>query len=520
MGRESSPPNAALAAPRWRLAALLAAVVVFKLVYLVQYARLPFLKAPIYDSVVYLRQARAILGGRFSDATLLAFSPLYGYYLAAVGGADHVGPPILGQLALGCLNLYVIFRIVRPRFGETAALISAALYFGYGLILSFESKLMSETLGLTLALLALGFYLSPGYARGRLPHTVAAGGLVALSILARASLLFAAPCFLAASLLPWSSPEPTEPTASTASKRSGLRRQLVRTVGFSVGLAAVLVGNGLWNRAHTGLFVPVILVSKTVAKTTAADFNDDFSTFSNNERGQANAFDVVQQAEERLAAQRRGEPQLKAESRPLWGIDVLGWLRGAPLKLAHTFSDEEVSFDYGYFGERKEVRALAMLPVSFGMIVMLGVVGASFLGLRHGGWALVPFLPYFVGTLLTTTLFHSSSRYRLPMVLPLILLAGFGVVQSLQLPQRRLRLALCAGLAVACLGFAVKTVTYKLRVPVTWELRVAQSAAIGGDQAELARRLERAARLAPGNPDVRRRIELFAKTGGISPPAP
>src|SRR5262245_1687923 len=118
----SNAHDAARSARR-RLVLLLAGAGLFKLVYLVQYARLPFLRAPLFDSVVYLRQAQAVLAGRFDDAALLAFSPLYGYFLALMGAGRLIGAPILAQLALGTLNLYLVYRLVRPRFGEAAALI-------------------------------------------------------------------------------------------------------------------------------------------------------------------------------------------------------------------------------------------------------------------------------------------------------------------------------------------------------------------------------------------------------------
>lgn len=506
-----SEPRAA----RRRLAALLLLVTLYKLAYLIEYARLPFLRGPIFDSVVYLRQARAVLAGRFDDAALLAFSPLYGYFLALCGGAHRVGPPLLLQLGLGTLNLWLLYRLARPRFGEAAALLSAGLYFGYGLLLSYESKIVSETLALTLALLAASAYQSAAFAAGRLPVALLAGALIGLSVLQRASLIFVPPLAVALAALPF----------RAAERRAAARPRLRRTLGVALGLWVVLGGNGLWNLWHSGFFVPVIMVSQTVQKTTDPEFGDDFAVFAQNESGTANALDVVNQAERRLAARRAGQPDPEAGARRgLFGVNLWGVIKGAPVKLAHTFTDYEVTYDYGYFGERSEIRSLGLLPVSFGTLLLLGLAGAVALARREGIFALVPYLPYALGSVATTVVFHASSRYRLFLVIPLLLLAGFGVVSLWRLAAGwRLRpagLLLVLPAAAVCVGLAVRTLTYQMLSPAQWELRVAQSAAVAGDMAELQRRIARARAVAPGNAAVEQRIKLLTSGAPIAAPRP
>lgn len=499
------------AAPRSRFIWLLLVALPLKLWYLVEYTRLPFLRAPIFDSVVYLRQAQAVRDGRFSDATLLAFSPLYGYFLALINGARHTGAAVLAQLALGLVTAYVLYRVARQLAGsEAAGLLCAALYMGYGLPLSYETKIMSETLALLLGALSLLLYHTPALAQGRLAIGVLCGVVFGLCVLCRASLLFSAPILCALAALPFS-PE----------DRGAWRRRLRRAAAVGLGLGLVFLGNGLWNRAHAGVFVPVIFVSQTVAKTTTQGFADDFAAFNNpkNPGGVANAFDVVQQAEARLRDIREGRvAQGAAPARPLWGVDVIGWLRGAPVKLLHTLSDAEVTYDYGYFGERSELRSLALLPVSFGMLLILGAVGALVVVRRGGPFALTPHLPLILGTFVLTTLFHSSSRYRLPMVLPLCVLAGIGLHGVARMQDRARRVALLGALLLVCAGFAYKTWTYQLAAPYLWDLRVAQSAALIKDKAELSHRLARVAPMARRYPELWQRIDLFARTGGIAPP--
>lgn len=490
-----------------------------KIAYLAEYVRLPFLRGPVYDSVVYLRQAHAVLAGQHGDPSLLAFSPLYGYFLAATGGVSRALVPVLLQLGLGYLNLFILYRVVRSRHGAGAGQVAAALYFAYGLLLFFETKLMSETLGLHLAVLAMALYLSPRCTAGELRVAIPCGLLVGLSILARASQLFAAPFFVLCALLPW--------TPDSDAWRAALRRG----IGIAIGLALIFGARAAVTFSHSGLVVPVILVSQTVQRTTDPGFGDDFASLSRGKAG-VNAWDVVDQAEERLRAARSPSPigaqRAEPERRPLWGIHIGGLLRNAPRKLRHALADTEVTYDYGYFGERSECRALNILPVSFGLLLLAGTLGAVRCVRERGLRSLLPYLPYFLGSLATMIVFHFSSRYRLFMAVPLALLGGPGVAWLWPRAVRPFKTRPAAALALltfaaAAVWSGARTIRRPLREPEIWELRVAQSALSASDRPELARRLQRAVDLALPGPagagSVERAHEL-ARAGGVAVPEP
>src|SRR5690606_30113384 len=105
-----------------------------------------------------------------------------------------------------------------------------------------------------------------------------------LAVLARASLLFLA--ILTPLVLCWWYPR--------------------RAAGIALALGAVFLANGLHNEAQTGLFVPVIFVSSTVATSNAASSSGDFSDFAGDD-GFVSAFDVVDQAAAAIDAERRKE---------------------------------------------------------------------------------------------------------------------------------------------------------------------------------------------------------------------
>ena len=485
---------------RWRWVAAVGALVAMRAAHLAQSTTLPFLRGPIFDSEVYLAQARSLVGGHVGDATLLAFSPLYGVMLALCGGGRGWLLPVIAQLLLGVATVALLFVVARRAAGDRGAWLSAVLLAGYGVPLFYETKIMSETLGLGLALAGYALFLSSEREVGGVRRAAAAGVVLALAILARASLLFAGPLFVVAALLPW--------------RRAGLAlpARATRAAALAGGMALVLGAHGLVNLVAAGRFVPVIMVSRTAAVATRSGGAGDFRVYAREAGGDVSAWDVVTQAERRL----RGEVPPETGG-PLFGVDAGGWLRGLPTKVARTFSDTERSFDYGYYGERGELGVLGALPFSFGLFALLGLLGAVALVRREGAWSLVPHAPLLLGTLATTTIFYATTRYRLPMVLPLLVLAAHLVPAPEELAAARPRLVAAA---LAVLVFSSLTWMRRLERPAAWQLRVAEAAAVAGDGAEVARRIERARALAPDDADTEHRIAYVRARAAHPAPLP
>lgn len=481
-------------------------LVLLRLVYLAEYVELPFLFGPLFDSSVYLAQADAVREGHFGSAVLLAFSPLYGYLLAALGArADSALLVVWMQFALGVGNVCLIHGITRRLFDARAAFWAALCFALYGPLLFFETKIMSETLGLTLLLLGIRAFAGPDLARNRPLAIVVCGLCLGLAVLARASLLFCLPAFvLAALMLPSAqtngAPERTGMTPRAASLR--------RSLGLAAVLSALLCGHGTFTYAHSGLFVPVILTSNTAAQATQGEWTGSLATFQ--EGAQAvGAWSVVRQAEERLRAVRQG-----VTPPPAPPIQISGWLRQVPHKLWLTFRDRETTFDYGYYGERSEVPVLCATFVSFGFLASAGAVGVFLCARarnRLGLWALAPVV---IGILVTTTLFHPSTRYRLPLVVALAPLSGFAISKAWE-TARAGKPRLLALIGALALGWTAMSSTRVLSHPGMWHLRVAESAALASDLPECRARVDAAQKLEPNSSSVRERV---AYVGSILPP--
>lgn len=493
--------------PTWTYRAfwtLLLVAVALKAAYLVTYVQLPFLRGPVGDSTVYLAQARAVGAGEFGDPALLAFSPLYGYLLALFSRPISL---LLFQLALGLGNLALLYWALKPRFGAPAALLSAFLYFGYGFLMFYETKILTETLGLSLALWATLAFLSRGFSQGHCRSSLGTGVLVALAALARASLIFGVPLFVVAAVAPWTANESWKP-------------RLRRSTGLLLGVVLIFVAYGLWTKAHAGTFVLVRYVAPStsiLSRTTSQDWSHDLSQVARGGPSQVpSAWDVVDAVAADLKRLKDEAPG--TGSRPLDAmreIDLLGWLHGAPAKLWATMSDTERTFQYGYYAEREHIAALRALPFSFHVLLIVGILGAFFLARRDGMRSLLPYLPWFVGCLVTTTLYHPSSRYRLAMIVPLVLLGGWGVQELVRRARQEQRWWLPAAVALLCGISVVRTATYTLKNPARWELSQASAWASQGNRERVMEHTERALQLAPSDPSVRQSSEHLRRALGI-----
>ena len=476
---------------RLELFAVLAVGVLIKFAYLGDYVALPFIDVPLFDAEVYAHQTRAILAGRFGDATLIAFSPLTGWFGAALGGNPFVIAFV--QCGMGVLDGYLLYRIASRYASPRLALIAPLVLFGYGMALSYESKVVSEPLGLFFAVLATERMTSPAFREGARGAALVTGILFASTVLARASLLFALPFVVLASALPY-----TGTAARPSLRREGMRAALVTS-----GIALILVGNGLWNLANTGLFVPVISVSQTIEHTTSTTF--DGALRPDHATTLASPWDVVRQAEARIAARARGE-----SDRPMPGVNLVGFVLGAPKKIWRTLSDTEITFDYPYYGERTVVPTLERLPITFGGILSLGLLGIVGCVRSSRARSLWPLMPLVAGVLVVTSLYHPSSRYRLAMIVPMIALAPAGIEWMLGLARAE-RLAGFAFVGAILGVLAYQTYTYELRQPGAFEGIVAEAYAKAGDYENARIHAERALALEPDSPDVRARVDLVRR---------
>jgi 4-amino-4-deoxy-L-arabinose transferase-like glycosyltransferase len=468
-------------------------------------AALPFLRGPIFDSVVYAAQGEAVRAGRYGDPTLLAFSPLYGYAIALLGGARSAATIAIAQLAMWVATLWLVHRTVARSEDRASALLAATLCALHGPLLFYTGKLLAETLGTVLAIAATSALLSLETRRGRWSRTIGTGALLALATLARASQLFALPLFVASALVRWGQ-----------SDDSSARVRRKRSAGIALGIALVLGGNGLWNYSHTGLFVPVILASRSLQRTTSREWRGRIEDFALPGADRVSPWDVVDQARARIEARQRGEQAPTASVGAM--LDWRGFFQNIPRKLGGTLQDREItSYMYSYYGEARESPLLRWFPVSFGVLLALGLYGAVRLARREGLGALAPYAPFFVAGLAACLLYHPSARYRLPMIYPLVFLAGpaLRALVSRDDKSKSHQLISLAMLALVAVLVA-RHLTYRTQNPALWNASVARSHALAGELPEAAARIAAARASGTVTADTERFIQAIPM-GGSSP---
>jgi hypothetical protein len=115
-----------------------------------------------------------------------------------------------------------------------------------------------------------------------------------------------------------------------------------------------------------------------------------------------------------------------------------------------------------------------------------------------------------LGALVVTTMFHPSTRYRLPLLVALLPLAGYAWQVAGELERPRLRWSALCGLAGLTLSFAVVQFVRPLEHPAWWQLRVAEASLEEGDFAAAKRRIEAARDMAPRDKAVGERAAMLS----------
>jgi len=230
-------PGAPAAARRRELlilAAIFLVAVLVRLVFFLDYQKLPFSRTPIVDAEFHDRWAQEILAGdifSIKQGELLYKAPLYPYFLALIYliFGHSTAAVELVQILLGGLSCGLVYLIARSYFPRLAATLAAAFYGLYFVAVSTDVTMEIPALAIFLTLLSFYFLVRPA---GR-PRFVLSGILLALSILALPTNLLLVPLY-----------------AIVIFKRSGRRKMfavlaVVAAVMLPATLRNVLVGRSL-----------------------------------------------------------------------------------------------------------------------------------------------------------------------------------------------------------------------------------------------------------------------------------
>lgn len=449
----------------------------------------PYFDAPIMDEEYHVQWAEAIAAGEEFQPGPFFRAPLYPWFLGALRsafGADLLLPRIV-QCLLGALCAILCYLLGKRAFDPRTGLLAGFGGATYWVFLYFDSQLLVPTLILPLDLLAL--LLTIGLARRPDGRSAFLAGLVwGLSAIARPNVLLLMP-LLAIWLLLRARPR----------WRAGLLRATWLTIGVLLPIAPITIYN-----ATEGDDLVLIAsnggVNFWIGNNPVADGRT--AVVPGTRYGWWEGYhDSIAQAE--AAEGRKLKPsevsQHYAAKTWDWILDNpgdalanLGW------KFRLFFSDLELgnNLEVRFFSERYNP-FIRFLPLRFCVLMGLGLLGLL-LCLRRPG-ELFPLWSFVLVYILSIVAFFVCSRYRLPVLPPLIVLGAHAFFWLIDAARQRRFAALLAGLLTAVLiGFGTT------RAPLTLGddngyLQLGNAAALAGRPAEAIGHFEEALRINPAN---------------------
>jgi tetratricopeptide (TPR) repeat protein len=407
------------------------------------------------DTTRYIELARKLAaGGPLAVTEPFYLSPLYVYFLAAVFSlSDSLTFVKIVQILLGTLAAGLLYLTAREWFGQRAAGIALVLFVLTGLFTFYEVLVLQAALDPFLAACSL-YFVSRAQRDTGSWAVAAAGATLGLFALNRPNALaygLMAAVFFAVD--PWR-------RAETPSSASRVIATLRRVGPYVLGMALVLAPNALRNYAVSG---EIILVSS----------HGGLNFYIGNGPGADGTYSRVSGIRPSIAGQAEDAMRLaeEAEGRPLSSREVSShfyrhawdWIAENPIstvrlfarKVALLLNRENVPLNYSYAYYREESTLLRLLVVGPWLLVPLGLYGLFLPSVRtrqRGFWAWAAFVPVYG---LSVAAFFVSSRYRMPLLVPLSASSGAAVAWILETRRDRNHLALAAGAGALILLFAL-----------------------------------------------------------------
>lgn len=395
----------------------MAVALVVKLIVLAQLHDHPLLQPTgALDTAVYVELGVRVAAGDLllgSEPYFLA--PLYAYFLGlvfALSGGSLLAARVV-QVVLGATAVGLVYAASRRWFEGHAPLAAAVLLAGTGIVTFYEVTLIQAALDPFLTALAL-FLLARALPAGE-PWRLAGAGLgLGLLALNRPNALAFAPVLAVFLLGPKGQGWP-------------------RAAALAAGVALAVSPATLRNWAVSGQ--PVLISS-----------HGGLNFYIGNRAGADGTYrrvpgitpDIAGQAKDaqRMAEAARGRPLTSGEVSAYFLGLAAEWMRSHPgdalalllRKLAYLLSDAEIALNHSYaYYARDEPTLLRLLVVGPWLLVPLGLfgLGVRFLERRRDGFALwAAFVPVYC---LSVAAFFVTSRYRLPLLVPLAAGAGLAL---------------------------------------------------------------------------------------------
>ncbi|HSF39948.1 MAG TPA: tetratricopeptide repeat protein [Thermoanaerobaculia bacterium] len=394
------------------LAAILALAFALRLAHWWAVRDEPFFSWLAMDSQEYDRWAREVAAGDWLGSQVFFQAPLYPYFLAVLYTlfGRNLDAVYLTQIAFAVAGVWALYRAGREMGGERVGLAAAGLAAVYGPFLFYDVQLLKESPAVSVTCFLL-WALAAARGEATVGRWLGAGVLLGVLVLLRENALLVIPFLLP---LAW----------SRVGRMAGLlRRGGALVAGVVLALLPVMLRNGLVG----GDFLPTTFQGGTnfyIGNNPEAD-----GTYQPIVPGKQ--IPALERREPvRVAEQALGRKLSPSEVSRFWLDKSLAWAASHPgdflrlqvrkLGMFWSWYEWPDAVDYYYVKTLSPVLGLPLLE--FGGATILAVAGLFFIRRRPGPFA--PALLFALGWMLSTVIFFLFSRYRLPVVPPLLLLGG------------------------------------------------------------------------------------------------
>ncbi|GMU64006.1 MAG: hypothetical protein AMXMBFR36_02800 [Acidobacteriota bacterium] len=474
----------------------------------------PFFARLAMDSQEYDRWARALAAGDWLGREPFFQAPLYPYALAVVyrlfdASLDAV---YLIQIALALAGLYWLARAADRWLGPPHGLVAAGLGALYGPALFHEVQVLKE--GPAVALVSLLLFVlsravppradagSEGVASAEAPSGASAppdtgrgrarSGAVGIAVWLGAGAVLGGLALLrenALLLLPFLAP--------LAWRRRDRRGSVVRTAALVVGLALPLAPVAARNAWVGGGFLPTTFQGG--ANFWIGNNPDADGTYRPISPGKQ--VPALERAEPRRIAEAEAGRELSgAEVSRFWTRRALAWARDEPIdflrlqvrKVGLYLSPYEWPDAVDYYWTKSLSPPLALPLAEFPVVALLAAAGLLLLARQRRLGRVAPVVAFEVGWLASTVAFFLFSRYRLPALPGLFVLAAVPLVElGRRAHAGRRALAVGSAVAVASLWLLPHVARAAPRLDLV-EFNLGRLAQESGDLAAAERHYRRA----------------------------
>ncbi len=406
------------------LQGLVVALAVYRAAYHLVFMRDdPFAIATISDGRIYEDAAIDVLRNWPLGSEPFYLQGLYVYQLAVPMFYGRLALALLVQLLLVAIGWVVFRATLRALLGPRAATIGLAIALALPALAFYENKFLSAALTVDCSIAVLATWAWLERRDGLLP-AFACGLACGLAVLARPNLVLVLPFVaLAIAVLVrdrggrWPAPLAMLALGTTLALAPMAWRNEVVT-----GTATVFPAHG----GGTSFYIGNNATARGVWNPGAV-FSGDVS-HERDELGAAASEDVPEG--ERVAAMGR---ELYARAWDDIAADPLHWIWLECRKLWLLVGNDELAQDFDVRGERELIPWAYPVGLPFGVLLALALVGAR-RWWQDRGDALVRARLLVLGGLVLATaaanlVFFTSSQHRVPLVIPLVVLAAVGVVE-------------------------------------------------------------------------------------------